>query len=71
MFTPGENQGAPPPKPTKSCWRNMTHAEWVEDLLLFAVVGEPKMLSMLTKTGMIHFCNTDSHNLNTQEMLPW
>ncbi len=27
MFMPGENQGAPPPKPTKSRWRNITHAE--------------------------------------------
>uniref|UniRef100_A0A665TUQ1 Si:ch211-233a24.2 n=1 Tax=Echeneis naucrates TaxID=173247 RepID=A0A665TUQ1_ECHNA len=32
MFMPGENQGAPPPKPSKSCWRNITHAEagWVD-----------------------------------------
>nr|XP_033498960.1 transmembrane protein KIAA1109 homolog [Epinephelus lanceolatus] len=32
MFMPGENQGAPPPKPTKSRWRNITHAEagWVD-----------------------------------------
>ncbi|KAM7376688.1 hypothetical protein PAMP_006401 [Pampus punctatissimus] len=32
MFTPGENQGAPPPKPAKSRWRNITHAEagWVD-----------------------------------------
>ncbi|XP_056282679.1 bridge-like lipid transfer protein family member 1 isoform X10 [Pseudoliparis swirei] len=32
MFTPGENQSAPPPKPTKSRWRNITHAEagWVD-----------------------------------------
>ncbi|XP_017281653.1 transmembrane protein KIAA1109 homolog isoform X8 [Kryptolebias marmoratus] len=32
MFMSGENQGAPPPKPTKSRWRNITHAEagWVD-----------------------------------------
>uniref|UniRef100_A0A4W6FBX3 KIAA1109 n=1 Tax=Lates calcarifer TaxID=8187 RepID=A0A4W6FBX3_LATCA len=32
MFMPGENQGAPPPKPSKSRWRNITHAEagWVD-----------------------------------------
>uniref|UniRef100_H3C820 Bridge-like lipid transfer protein family member 1 N-terminal domain-containing protein n=1 Tax=Tetraodon nigroviridis TaxID=99883 RepID=H3C820_TETNG len=32
MFMPGENQGAPPPKPVKSRWRNITHAEagWVD-----------------------------------------
>ncbi|CAJ1073975.1 transmembrane protein KIAA1109 homolog isoform X9 [Xyrichtys novacula] len=32
MFMPGENQGAPPPKPTKSRWRNITSAEagWVD-----------------------------------------
>uniref|UniRef100_A0A3Q3G3A6 Bridge-like lipid transfer protein family member 1 n=1 Tax=Labrus bergylta TaxID=56723 RepID=A0A3Q3G3A6_9LABR len=32
MFMPGENHGAPPPKPTKSRWRNITHAEagWVD-----------------------------------------
>ncbi|XP_034715051.1 transmembrane protein KIAA1109 homolog [Etheostoma cragini] len=32
MFMPGENQSAPPPKPTKSRWRNITHAEagWVD-----------------------------------------
>lgn len=27
MFMPGENQSAPPPKPAKSRWRNITHAE--------------------------------------------
>ncbi|KAM8915679.1 bridge-like lipid transfer protein family member 1 isoform 6-T6 [Spinachia spinachia] len=32
MFMPGENQSAPLPKPTKSRWRNITHAEagWVD-----------------------------------------
>nr|XP_020464363.1 uncharacterized protein KIAA1109 homolog isoform X3 [Monopterus albus] len=32
MFMPGENQGAPPPKPAKSRWRNITHADagWVD-----------------------------------------
>ncbi|XP_037098160.1 transmembrane protein KIAA1109 homolog isoform X2 [Syngnathus acus] len=32
MFTPGENQSAPPPKLNKSRWRNITHAEagWVD-----------------------------------------
>uniref|UniRef100_A0A672J8A9 Si:ch211-233a24.2 n=1 Tax=Salarias fasciatus TaxID=181472 RepID=A0A672J8A9_SALFA len=32
MFMPGENQGAPPPKPSKPRWRNITHAEagWVD-----------------------------------------
>ncbi|XP_077586910.1 bridge-like lipid transfer protein family member 1 isoform X3 [Stigmatopora nigra] len=31
-FMPGENQSAPPPKPNKSQWRNITHAEagWVD-----------------------------------------
>lgn len=27
MFMQGETQGAPPPKPGKSRWRNITHAE--------------------------------------------
>ncbi|XP_061700533.1 bridge-like lipid transfer protein family member 1 isoform X12 [Syngnathoides biaculeatus] len=32
MFMPGENQSAPPPKPTKPQWRNITHSEagWVD-----------------------------------------
>ncbi|KAG7510690.1 hypothetical protein JOB18_028724 [Solea senegalensis] len=32
MFMPGENQSAPPPKPSKPRWRNITHAEagWVD-----------------------------------------
>ncbi|XP_061651565.1 bridge-like lipid transfer protein family member 1 [Phyllopteryx taeniolatus] len=32
MFMPGETQSAPPPKPTKPRWRNITHAEagWVD-----------------------------------------
>ncbi|XP_075964686.1 bridge-like lipid transfer protein family member 1 isoform X15 [Anarhichas minor] len=32
MFMPGEHQSAPPPKTTKSRWRNITHAEagWVD-----------------------------------------
>lgn len=39
MFMPGENQGAPLPKPAKSRWRNITHAEWVKAGSYFSGVG--------------------------------
>lgn len=49
MFMPGENQGAPPPKPAKSRWRNITHAEWVKPVNRFSlVVG--KKASVLAKS---------------------
>lgn len=44
MFMPGENQSAPPPKPAKSRWRNITHAEWVKAGNYFSVVGGKKWM---------------------------
>lgn len=72
MFMPGETQGAPPPKPTKSRWRKITHAEWVKPgnyMLFLSRCGQK--VSVIAKSRVIHHRNTDSHQcLGKREMLP-
>lgn len=72
MFMPGETQGPPPPKPTKSRWRNITHAEWDKSgncTLFFSRCGQK--VSVIAKSRVIHHRNTDSHQyLGKREMLP-
>lgn len=60
VFLPGENQGAPPPKPAKPRWRNITHAEWVSSQQSGGGGWGGKKRTCSQRAGMIHRCNTDS-----------
>lgn len=52
MFMSGENQGAPLPKPPKSRWRNITHAEWDKCFVFFSFCRQN--ISVLAKSRMTH-----------------